>query len=93
MAAAEKPIAARLRERCVIYTTVCTLPIGEVREAADTISALQAALKDLTDQISATGPRELGHDLRMNDAYLKAVELLTRLEALTTSSPSTATTR
>ena len=82
MAAAEKSIAARLRERCAIYTTVCTPPLGDVQEAADTIAALQVALKDLTDQINATSPRdELGHDLRMNDAYLRAVELLRRLES------------
>ena len=38
-------------------------------------------LKDLTNQIKVGRlTDELGHDFQMNDAYMRAVELLTRIE-------------
>ena len=40
-----------------------------------------AVLKDLTDQIKMGKlTDELGHDFRLNDAFLRAVELLARIE-------------
>ena len=80
MATPKKSIATRMRERCKEFTTVCILPVEDTREAVDALEALRASLKDLTDQIAATAPRdELGHDFRMNDAHIKAIELLARL--------------
>ena len=80
MATTKKSIAARMRERCKKFTTVCVLPVEQTREAVDALEALQASLKDLTDQIAATAPKdELGHDFRLNDAHIGAVELLSRL--------------
>ena len=57
MATPKKSIAARMRERCKEFTTVCVLPVEETREAVDALEALQASLKDLTDQIAATAPK------------------------------------
>ncbi len=80
MIAPKKTIAVRMREKCKEFTTVCILPVEDTREAVDTLIALQASLRDLTDQIEVTAPRdELGHDFRLNDAHVKLVELLGRL--------------
>jgi hypothetical protein len=80
MAATKKSIAARMHENCKGFTTVCTLSAEDTREAVDALIALQVRLQELTDQITATAPRdELGHDFRLNDAHIRAVELLHRL--------------
>ena len=81
MATSKKSITARMRERCQGYATVCVVPTDDMREAVDLLTTLQASLKELAYQISVIAPRdEFGHDFRMNDAYVKAMELLGRLD-------------
>ena len=59
-------IAARIRRKCKGYTMVCVLPVEHTREAVDALIALQTSLPDLTNQITATAPKdELGHDFRL----------------------------
>ena len=71
-----KPLTARLREASAKYG-VGSLPVDDLK------GALQAVicLKDLTNQIKAGRlTDELGHDFQLNDAYMRAVELLARIE-------------
>ena len=50
---------------------------ASAEEAAEAV----IRLKDLTSQIEAGRlTDEIGHDFRLNDAYLRAVELLERIE-------------
>ena len=72
-----KPLTARPREASVSKSVMCTLPV------ADIITALEAmtCLKDLTSQIMMGRlTDDLGHDFRLNDAFMRVLELLTHIE-------------
>ena len=72
-----KSITARLREASAKCGAVCPLPAPDIHGALDAI----ICLKDLTNQIKIGRlTDELGHDFQMNDAYLRAVELLVGIE-------------
>ena len=72
-----KSITARLREASAKCGPVCPLPVQDIQGALEAI----ICLKDLTNQIKIGGlTDELGHDFQLNDAYLRAVELLVRIE-------------
>ena len=72
-----KSIIARLLEASAECGAVCSLPVQ------DLLGALEATicLKDLTSQINALRlTDELGHDFRLNDAFMRAMELLAQIE-------------
>ena len=72
-----KSITARLREASAKCGAVWPLPVQDIHAALQAI----ICLKDLTNQIKVGRlTDELGHDFQLNDAYLRAVELLVRIE-------------
>ena len=71
-----KSITARPRKASAKYG-VCSLPVQDVKGVLEAIFCR----KDLTNQIKVGRlTDELGHDFQLNDAYLRAVELLARIE-------------
>ena len=58
-------------------------PITRLQNAsAEATAEAVVCLKDLVSQIRVGRlTDELGHDFRLNDAYLRAVELLERIES------------
>ncbi len=71
-----KSTIARLREASAKYG-VCSLPVQDIKGALEAI----ICLKDLTNQIKVGRlTDDLGHDFQLNDAYMRAVELLARIE-------------
>ena len=69
-------LTARLRKASAKYG-VCSLPVQNIKAVLEAI----ICLKDLTNQIKVGRlTDELGHDFQLNDAYMRAVELLTRIE-------------
>ena len=68
---------ARLHEASTKCEPICPLPVQDIHGALESI----ICLKDLTNQIKAGRlTDELGHDFQLNDAYLRAVELLAQIE-------------
>ena len=56
---------------------MCTLPVADIMTALEAMTCL----KDLTRQIMlARLTDELGHDFRLNDAFMRSVELLAHIE-------------
>ena len=72
-----KPLTARLREASVSKSVMCTLPVADIMTAREAMTCL----KDLTSQIMMGRlTDELGHDFRLNDAFMRSVELLAHIE-------------
>ena len=56
---------------------MCSLPVQDTKGALEAI----ICLKDLMNQIKIGRlTDELGHDFQLNDAYMRAMELLARIE-------------
>ena len=71
-----RSIIARLREASAKYG-VCSLPVQDIKGALEAIICLE----DLTNQIKVGRlTDEPGHDFQSNDAFMRAVELLARIE-------------
>ena len=71
-----KSITARLGKASAKYG-VCSLPVQDIKAVLQAIFCF----KDLTSQIKVGRlTDELGHDFQLNDAYMRAVELLARIE-------------
>ena len=72
-----KALTARLRDASANHSAMCPFPMQDVLGALEAI----IRLKDLTGQIKAGRlTDELGHDFRLNDAYMRAVDLLAQIE-------------
>jgi hypothetical protein len=71
------PIIARLRDASVNQGVMCTLSAADIRAALEAMICLE----DLTSQIAVGRlTDELGHDFRLNDAFMRAGELLAQIE-------------
>ena len=71
-----KSLTARLRNASTKYG-VCSLPVQDIKALLEAIFCL----KDLTNQIKLGRlTDELEHDFRLNDSYMRAVDLLARIE-------------
>ena len=70
-------IIARLHEASANQSAICNIPVADVRAALEALICLE----DLTSQIAVGRlTDELGHDFRLNDAFMRAVELLAQFE-------------
>jgi hypothetical protein len=75
-------LRARLQAAVSKRATPCLLPLQDVEDAIDLIDELRDCLNELTAQIAAQAPTDPhSPDVRINDAFMKAMALLVRLDA------------
>jgi hypothetical protein len=75
-------IRTRLQAAASQYTSVSQLSLQDVENAIDLINELRDCLNKLTAQIAGQAPTDPhAPDVRINDAFMKAMALLVRLDA------------